>query len=684
MSLLDDVSIVVTPNGYKAGTLYGVLPTATLGSEQVTNGDFATNLDSWGIAGNSDADHTVTWTSQGARYQSTTTSPTLLLFQNTLTSGKTYKFTVDIAYTSGTIKLQTGSGGSLFNPTLVEGTNTFYFTASNTQFLFIRSSANVDVLIDNVSIKEWTSSDMDVTRATAATRVDENGLVNYAEVLKDSILTGNNSTFDTGIGDWVTYNGATLTHSTDKLEVTLVSAESGATITTNTLISGGQAGKLLKISADIWRGTTTDTAFKIYIGNVQEDVTITNTQTNYVVYLTPSTTSGLFIYRAGSGNTGTFYVDNVKVEEVTRNNVPRIDYTGGGCPHILAEPQRTNLITYSEDFSNSYWTKSGASVTSGFTSPSATNNAFKLVENTSNSNHQVYRNTITTTGSFSNTIFVKAAERSKIRLNSGSSSESVSFNLSNGTIISQTGATGKIVSMLNGWYKCTISWNVTSVAAQYLLLGILDDSGNASYTGNGSSGVYIWGAQFEAGSYPTSYIPTSGSTVTRNQDLFTRDGISSLINDSEGVLFAEIVALTDNDATNRSICLSDGTANNRILFRYEGNNLIRGFVIRGGTIVANFSFTYNNINNLKFAIKWKVNDFAYWVNGTEVSTHGSGSVPTGLNRLALDNGSGTQDFYGKVKQLQVYKTALTDLQIESITSWTSFTEMANALNYTIY
>ena len=87
--------------------------------------------------------------------------------------------------------------------------------------------------IDNVSVKEYTSADMDVTRATAATRVDENGLVNYAEVLGDSALTGNNSNFDTGIGSWVGYNGGTLAHSTDKLEVTLTTGESGAGINTN-------------------------------------------------------------------------------------------------------------------------------------------------------------------------------------------------------------------------------------------------------------------------------------------------------------------------------------------------------------------------------------------------------------------------------------------------------------------
>ena len=142
------------------------------------------------------------------------------------------------------------------------------------------------------------------------------------EELGNNILTGNNSTFDTSIGDWVIYNGATLAHDNTlkALEVTLLSSESGAQLPTNTLVSGGQAGKLFKISADIWRGTTTDTTLKIFIGGVQTDVTISDTQTNYVVYLTPSSTAGLYIYRASSGNAGTFYIDNVKVEQVDPND----------------------------------------------------------------------------------------------------------------------------------------------------------------------------------------------------------------------------------------------------------------------------------------------------------------------------------------------------------------------------
>ena len=188
-------------------------------------------------------------------------------------------------------------------------------------------------------------ADMDVTRATAATRVDESGLVNYAEVIGDSILTGNNSTFDTGIGSWVTYNGGTLAHSTDKLEVTLTSGESGARINTNSLISGGQSGKTFKVRARIWKGTSTNSTIAIFIGGAQKFITISPTPTYFEAELTAANTSMLTIYRAGGGGgVGTYFIDDVTVKEVTRDNVPRIDYTGGGCPHILAEPQRTNLI----------------------------------------------------------------------------------------------------------------------------------------------------------------------------------------------------------------------------------------------------------------------------------------------------------------------------------------------------
>jgi len=70
----------------------------------------------------------------------------------------------------------------------------------------------------------------------------------------------------------------------------------------------------------------------------------------------------------------------------------------------------------------------------------------------------------------------------------------------------------------------------------------------------------------------------------------------------------------------------------------------------------------------KIAFKYKNNDFALWVNGVEVGTDLIGVIPTGLNKLSFDDGNGSSDFYGKVKQLQVYDTSLSDTQLAALTS----------------
>jgi hypothetical protein len=183
---------------------------------------------------------------------------------------------------------------------------------------------------------------------------------------------------------------------------------------------------------------------------------------------------------------------------------------------------------------------------------------------------------------------------------------------------------------------------------------------------------FLWGGQVEHGSYATSYIPTSGSTVTRNQDIFTRDGIGSLINSTEGVLFAEMAALVNLDTTNpdRGFSISNGSTNNTIYIYFQSaTNKLSFIVISGGTIQFSGSTTSFDVTSFnKVALKYKQNDFALWVNGIEVATDSSGNTPTGLSKLSFDNGAGNDKFYGKVKQLQVYKTALTDDTLALLTS----------------
>ena len=245
------------------------------------------------------------------------------------------------------------------------------------------------------------------------------------------------------------------------------------------------------------------------------------------------------------------------------------------------------------------------------------------------------------------------------------------FNLSNGTVSTSptaSGTTASIEDFGNGWYRCLVNTTNTGGSEILFLSTSVDGTLTTNYT-NTTNGIFVYGGQVENGSYATSYIPTSGSTVTRNQDQFTRDGIGSLINSTEGVLFAEISAFS-NDGTNRTIALSDGTGNNLVRFYFSNSsNRIVAQVKVGGSTQVTFDITGITVTDFnKVALKYKENDFSIWINGIERGIDTSGSVPTGLNRLALDNGASGELLFGKVKQLQVYKTALTDAQLTSLTS----------------
>ena len=644
MSLLDDVSIVVTPNGYKAGRLYGVLPTATLGSEQVTNGDFATDSDwtkgtGWSIGG-------------GVAISDGSSSYSFLQQTSSVLNSKIYKISYSVtSYTSGSVEV--GVGGTSNNNIQRNSVGDFveYHTSNGTNLTII--SRNLIGSIDNVSVKEFTASDMDVTRATAATRVDENGLVNYAEVLGSEIITNGDFATDSG---WTIGTGWSI--SGGKANATDAAFNSQLSDSTNVV-----AGKVYKISFDVSNYVKGNV--RVTVGNVSSSTV--SSDGSYTFYLTTSLTTPFRFSTYAGGSGTTLSVDNVSVKESDRNNVPRIDYTGGGCPHILAEPQRTNLITYSEDFSQ--WTASNmADVTtqrvlaSDITSPDGTiGTSYKLTASQVSSRIQISQQTLSQT--YTKSIFVKyAGANTTIRLDGSDTNDRIIFDVASSGVTLNTASSNvishNIESFSNDWYKVSV---VLPSGNDYFQ--VLPDSAN------GNSYAYFWGAQLEEGSYPTSYIPTSGSTVTRNQDIFTRDGIGSLINDSEGVLFLEMAALSD-DGTDRKFSISDGTSSNVISIIYRPtSNQVRGAIVTGGVNQVLLSFVVTDATAFnKIAFKWKAGDFALWIGGVEVVTSSSGSIPTGLNKISNDNGGGSFYINSKVKQLQVYKTALTDAQLTSLTS----------------
>ena len=384
-----------------------------------------------------------------------------------------------------------------------------------------------------------------------------------------------------------------------------------------------------------------------------------------------------------------------------RLNYPLLDGRVQTCPHLLLEPQRTNLITYSEDFSNAYWTKTGSTITSNAAiSPDGTLNADKLVENTSTGQHNKTAVLGSSPNAYSFSVYAKSLSGNRylqLRMaNNISGSIVAKFDLDNGTLVYGTTLFGsgysvnssEIIALSDGWYKCSISGNKTDAVGnnniQTQLSSTTSISEVDSYTGDGTSGVYIWGAQVEEGSYPTSYVVSnSGSATTRLAEVCDGSGNASTFNDSEGVLMVDIdFSYTE---LNRYITISDGTNSNRVIIGTESSlNLIRGYVIVGGNIQCQISYTLSDITiSHKILIKYKLNDFALWIDGFEVGTDTSGTTPIGMSELAFDNGVGLGDFYGKTKQLQYFDSALTDSELETLTSWMSFSDMAIDLNYTI-
>jgi len=545
MSLLDDVSLMITPNGVKANVLFGVLPTPTIGNELITNGDFATDSDWTKLNGSTISGGVGNVVANGAL--SSTGANWSLYQENVFTPSTTYKIKFRARQTSGVGSFQVAySYAYIFNQVITSSFVDYSidFTTNSSGWHYLSFGGGVignTFEVDNVSVNEYTSADMDFTRATTATKVNSAGLV-------ASVATG----------------------------------------------------------------------------------------------------------------------------------VPRLDYTGGGCPHILAEPQRTNTLTYSQDIDNSDWAKSDVTVVANSTtSPDGTTNAEKVTKDGNSVNDrisQVVSGGVTSSSKYSVSAFVKNND------NATGAKTTLAAKVTSATLFRLTFEwTGNILAIStghnsgtrtnefcedygNGWYRIGFNYEADGTASTYRLDV---DRTNASAT----TGIFVWGCQHEAGSYGTSYIPTVAASVTRNAETFTRTGIADLINDSEGVLYVEAKTTYDSSKSRR-ISLSDGTIGNRVSLEFDDSveNKIKAFISLNGTNQI-LEYTAPNLAQFnKIAIKYKVNDFAVWFNGTEVVTDTSGDVPTGMTRLGFDGGSGGDDFFGEVRNIQVYKTALSDTQLDDLTS----------------
>ena len=369
-----------------------------------------------------------------------------------------------------------------------------------------------------------------------------------------------------------------------------------------------------------------------------------------------------------------------------RVNLPRLNYpVYGGCPSLLVEPQRTNSNNYSSDFTQTFWSKqNGVTVSSNQTkSPDNIVNADKLISANLTNEQYLLNASISTTSGNDVTIscFIKKLDYDYFHIRFTATNgvwvaASVWYNIDNGTLGTvESGITAKIIEYPNGWYRCIATRTATGTGGGRVRLQLASSDNTPNVVGDGTKGTFIYGAQWEVGSYATSYIPTSSSTVTRNEEkaLYAGLGTTDTFNDDEGVLFIETEALVNNNEA-RGININAGSGTNRVLISYpsSGDSSITGYL--QSTAGSGASMTITGVDTTqkhKVAIKYKLNDASLFIDGVKRAVDPSVAMPVGLKQLDFSNGVGanTAEYRGNLNAIAVYKTALTDTELANLTSY---------------
>jgi hypothetical protein len=374
------------------------------------------------------------------------------------------------------------------------------------------------------------------------------------------------------------------------------------------------------------------------------------------------------------GSSATRVNEQGLIEDVA-SGIPRIDYTSG-TGALLLEPQSTNLITYSEDFSNSYW-QHNADITVTSSSELAPNG--KLNANLIEFDGSGYSFIRTSEGIPSTaatiSVFAKKGNWRYLGLRNfqASGNDHTVFDFDTQTFSNiASGQAASFEIFPNGWYKIKVT-QPSPEPNPFLGFTISNSTGGElDTTGGQVANVHLFGAQLEEKSYATSYIPTEGSTVTRSADIANNSGNADLFNDSEGVLYAEIASLVgDEDGSfytdARVLSISNGTANEYIEISLRANKIRFQSVSASGGLVKDVVIDRDGEFD-KLAIQYKSNDYKIYINGVSQTITQTTGTPSGLNSLQFEYSGGGLNFYGKVKSLAVFKEALTDEELQALTT----------------
>ena len=492
-----------------------------------------------------------------------------------------------------------------------------------------------------------------------------------------------NGTYDTDLSGWDddSVGTGTATVSSGQVSLNRVDASNrGGISQSHTLVTGAMYLVSFELVSGVvqvkYKGGSGSLSQTFNGENWNQLTTAGVYQTRFVATGTDGDISLLAI-----NNGVTAIIDNVSVKEVTfdesdgtltlfehPNNIPRVEYDGSGNRlGLLVEESRANLVAYSEDFESSYWTKQSSvdSVEDGnIAGPDGTLSGTKV---TTNAVAYVTRDTgiySTQNSTVTFSAFLKAGSITTVGLHYAQSlgdglNDNCDFDLSNGTVSSEGSAsTAKIKYVGNGWYRCSNTYTTNGSGTG---LGV-------RFVVQGAGTYYVYGAQLEEGSFPTSYIKSnSGSTTTRSADVASIPVADFGYNTAVGSVVAEYNPLNVSEAVNPVFELSSDSTDNRL---YSLADTIKHWFVRFNavtTVEIDLGTPIESQQN-KIAGAYKKDDFAASLNGGAVGTDTAGSMFVGIEDILI--GSLYNNYYlnGHIKSIKYYPRRLTNAQLQEITS----------------
>ena len=327
-------------------------------------------------------------------------------------------------------------------------------------------------------------------------------------------------------------------------------------------------------------------------------------------------------------------------------------------PMVLIEPSAENFVDYSEDFSQ--WTSENATVSLNvIESPAGTQDGCKMIASTSVERQGIH-SVQGQSGDLSFSVYAKKGEYDVIQMTDAiNGSLYVNFNLTSGTVGSYNGVTPKIENVGNGWFRCSLTWNTVPINKMRLTIARTDDESRLeTFAGNGTDGLYLWGAQLETGSVSTSYIPTSGGNAaarTRAADNLEITGSDfDFYNQSEGTVYAEF--LYDHDQTSKYVYSITETGANEIRSQLLASALRTRYTVNSSHLanLENSGILKGSLNRIAFS--YKTNNFRANLNGGSDEEELSGTASINPIKLSVGSRSTANHLNGHIKRLLFWPT----------------------------